>query len=340
MSTILDVEKYSGVSKSTISRYLNGHTVRPEKKELIEKAIKDLSYTKNPFASGLKNGKTHTIGILIPEITDFFFPPIISNIEKTLRNIGYQTLISNYGEDPKKEKEILNFLVNKHVDGIIIASSSSTGEHIQKCLDKNIPVVLLDRLIGGFDCDAVTSDHYQGTYDALSRVIRKGHSRIAFIRGEESVHSDKTRFHAYEDALKNHNIEVKPKYVVTAGINEYDVSREFMGLLDLPEPPTLIFLSNLFIAIGGLEAIIENDIKIPDDVSILAFDRISSFPWMNFVKSITPEFSSIYQHLDGIGSNVCTLLLDRIESNGKYKKTKQVIVKTSLIMTDSIKSLL
>ncbi|MGN8799122.1 LacI family DNA-binding transcriptional regulator [Candidatus Merdisoma sp. HCP28S3_D10] len=339
MVTILDVEKRSGVSKSTISRYLNGKNVTVENRIRIEKAIQELGYRINPIARGLKTNKTHVVGVVIPDITDPFFPPIVKLLEQELRKKGYQTLINNYGNDIELEKEQVEVLSNQRADGLIVVSSAKTGEHIQECITRGIPVVLLDRLVEGVECDVVVVDNYQATFDALSLAIRRGHSRIAIVRVSGTIYSDAPRYQGYVDALKQHNIEVRPEYVVFSELDADDSKRQFMRLMNLEEPPTLIFCSNANMAMGGFAAILEYHLRIPEDVSILTFDRLSALPYFGFIRSMQPEFSSICQPIEAIAKTATDLLVRRMQEGLDAYPAICKELKTSLYMTDSVKYL-
>ena len=338
MATILDVEKKSGVSRSTISRYLNGKNVREENRIKIEKAIRELSYQPNPMASGLKTSKTYTVGCVLPEITDPFFPPIIRIFQKKMMEAGYQTIFNTYGNDFDQEIEQVRTLANKRVDGLVVATSNSDGSHIQKCLDDGLPVVLLDRLIEGLVCDNVTVDNYQSVFDAITLAIRMGHKKIGYIKGE-GLYTDGVRFKGYHDALINNNIELREDFVVQAELIEHDSARQFMRLMNLMDPPTLIFCSNVYHSMGALEAMLEYQLNIPDDVSIMAFDRVASFPYLGFVESINPQFTSISQPLEDIGKQTASLLLSRLENGMKNYAPRSIELKTSFNMTDSVLNL-
>jgi len=221
MTTILDVEKKSGVSRSTISRYLNGKRVREENRKKIEAAIEELSYRPNPMASGLKSSRIYTIGCVLPEITDPFFPPIIRIFQKKMLDYGYQTIFNTYGNDLRQEIEQVRTLSNNRVDGLVVATSNKDGTHIKKCLDDGLPVILLDRLIEGLECDNVTVDNFQSVYDALSLAIRMGHKKIGYIRGRD-LYTDLVRFEGYQTALKKHDIDYMEEYVAIAELIEHD----------------------------------------------------------------------------------------------------------------------
>lgn len=338
MTTIIDVEKKSGVSRSTISRYLNGKNVRPENKKKIEEAIEALSYHRNPLASGLKSSKTYTIGCVLPDITDPFFPGIIKIFQEKMLKNGYQTILNTYGNDSELEFEQVRTLANKRVDGLVVATSVDDGTHIKECLDDNLPVIMLDRLIDGLDCDSVTVDNYQSVYDAISLAIRMGHRKIGYIRGRE-LYTDKVRFKGFKDALANNRIDIPKEYVVYAELIEHDATRQFMRLMNLADPPTLIFCSNVYYTMGAFEAMLEYDLKVPDDVSVMAFDLLSSFNFFGFTKTIKPQFASIAQPRDEIGNKTADLLLRRLEKGMKDYEPIQIELKTIFSMSNSVADL-
>ncbi len=230
MTTIIDVEKMSGVSRSTISRYLNGMNVRADNRRKIEEAIDALGFRRNPMASGLKSSKTFTVGCVLPDITDPFFPGIIKVFQEKLLKNGYQTIFNTYGNTIGLEVELVRSLANKRVDGLVVASSMSNGSHIQDCLDSGLPVIMLDRLIEGLRCDSVTVDNYQAVFDAISLAIRKGHKKIGYIRGLE-LYTDVVRLRGFKDALEGNGIDIPNEYIVVADIIEHDSTRQFMRLL-------------------------------------------------------------------------------------------------------------
>lgn len=337
MRTILDVEKHSGVSRSTISRYLNGKPVTEDNRVKIEHSIQVLNYQRNPLASGLKSNKTNLIGIVLPDITDPFFPPIVKELERRLWEKGYQTLINNYRNDSELEKKQTHVLINQRIDGLIIASSALDGSHIQEVLDRKIPVVMIDRLLGDVKCDSVTTDNYQSTYDALEEAIKMGHKKIAIIRAQEHVYSDQIRYLGYENALRANGISIRPEYIIHSALFEEDAAEKFMKLMRLPDPPTLIFCSNIYLAAGAVGARFAYDLNIPEDVSVLAFDRLSSFPYYSFLRGLKPEFASIYQPIEDIAKEATELLLQRIETGMEDYEPINKELKTTLTLTDSIK---
>jgi len=335
MSTILDVEAKSGVSRSTISRYLNKKKVTDENRIKIERAIKELSYHRNPMASGLKSSKTYTVGVVLPEIIDPYFPRMIKDFQRHMHENRYQTILNSYGNDPALEIEQVKTLANKRVDGLVVASINKKGDHIKECLDNGLPVILLDRLIEGLECDSVTVDNYQAVYDAISLGIRKGHRKIGFVGGSE-YYTDIVRLQGLRGALKNVGIGMRDEYVSYANLIEHDSTRQFMRLMNLNDPPTLIFCSNVYHALGAFEAMLQYKLNIPQDVSIITFDRLSSSPYYGFVQCVKPEFASICQPHEEISLRTAKILLKRIQGGMDNYEPIRVELKTRFFMTDSV----
>lgn len=341
MATILDVERESGVSKSTISRYLNGKNVTESNKIKIVSAIKKLDYKINPIASGLKNNKTFSVGVMIPNVNDAFFPPVIKSCEEYLNFKGYSTLLCNYSRDLKIEKKKLEFLVEKRVDGIILASCAHNGEHIEPIIEKGIPITLIDRYIPNVVCDSIVVDNMRASYNAIVLAIQKGHKKIAIINGPENLYTARERYKGYLQALKDFNIEKNDEYIIFGKYGRESGKKGFLQLLNLKDKPTIIFVANIFSTLGVLEAVLEYKIKIPNDVSIISFDDIIDNPLLKFAAAIKPNFSSIRQPLETIGKRAAEMMVRRIEENSITELVPEVIeLKSTLQITDSIKSLI
>ncbi|MBF9016692.1 LacI family DNA-binding transcriptional regulator [Oceanispirochaeta sp. M2] len=334
LSTILDVERESGVSKSTISRFLHGRTVTEENRIKIVNAIDKLNYKMNPLASGLKTSTTFTVGVILPDITDSFFPPIIKEFERNMRENGYNVILSDYGNCKDNEIKQLEMLMDKKIDGVVLASSHEKGEHIQACIDEGLPVILLDRLIDRLDCDSITVDNYTASYKAISRCIEMGHRNIGAVYGD--FYTDKERFRGVEKALKDHGIEQSEDSLIQVKDFDCQLEKEIADLLDSENRPTLLFCSNVYIGIGALKMRLRRKLNIPEDISVLVFDDIATFPNHDYVSFIEPEFSSIIQPLTEIGKYAAELLLERIKHAGEEYEPVHIELKTRLKMTDSV----
>lgn len=177
-ATIKDISKSTGLSIGTISKFINGGTVREKNKIIIEEAIEKMDFKVNELARALKTSKTMTIGVLIPSLENIFCTGIVSNIENILLRKGYSTIICDYQDNPLLEKEKLNFLLNKRVDGLIIVPLSENKEEIEKILQSKIPIVLIDRMLEAIQCDMVIVDNLNASYQAVEHLIVNGHKRI------------------------------------------------------------------------------------------------------------------------------------------------------------------
>lgn len=340
MATILDVERESGVSKSTISRFLNGKNVTESNRLKIIAAIDKLGYQINPIASSLKTNRTNTIGILLPDVTDTFFPPIIKSFEEYLTQKGYSVILCNYQQDVKLEKQRLQFLAGKRVDGIIVASSSRTGEHIQTLLDNKVPVLLLDRQIPNLECDAVIVDNEEATYRATKVAIQKGHSKIAFFRGPDYEYTAVERYKGYVRAMTESGLDIPDEYVVQGDFVRYSCKNKFIDLMRIANPPTLVMAGNIYIAIGVLEGIVESGMEIPEDVSVISFDDYTQVPVLKFMNFILPKFTCIKQPIEALGRRAAELILHRIEGDWEEAFVPEVVqLRTSFELTDSVKDL-
>ncbi len=337
LSTILDVEKKSGVSKSTISRFLHGKTVTEENRLKIEDAIAKLNYKMNPIASGLKSSKTFSVGVLLPDITDSFFPPIIKEFERCMSENGYNVILSDYGNSKEKEIRQLEMLSDKKIDGVVIASSNGNGDHIKACIDEGLPVILLDRLLPGLECDSITVDNYSASYEAVCRCIEMGHRNIGAVYGQ--YYTDGERIRGLRKALKDHGISQSEERLIKVVINEGRPEQKIGELLDMKNRPTMLFCTNVYIGIGALKVRLQRNLNIPEDISVLVFDDIATFPNHDYISFIKPEFSSIAQPLTEIGKYASELLLDRIKHSGKEYEPVNIELKTRLSLTGSIANL-
>lgn len=331
-ATIKDVAKLTGLSIATISKYLNGGNVLEKNRILIENAIKELDFKVNEIARGLKTNKTMTIGVLIPNLENIFCTSIISNVENILLKNGYSTIICDYKEDEKLEREKLNFLVNKMVDGIIIMPLYSKAEELNKIVDKNIPIVLLDRAIKEVNCDAVLVDNLNASYNAVEQLIIRGHRRIGIICGPENIFTAQERLKGYIRVHEDYNMELDHNLVKFGNYKVESGYNLLIELVNMENPPTAIFVTNYEMTLGAIMAINELNIKIPDELSLIGFDNL------HVAKIVKPSLSIVVQPMQQIGETVANVLLKRL-SGDKSNFPAMYRLKTSLSIQESIREL-
>lgn len=308
MATIIDVAKLAGVSLSTVSKYINGGNLRPDKREAVRSAIETLDYRVNPFARNLKAPRKRTVGILFPDIVAPFFGNILTALDKILRENGCHTLISCYSSNHGIERSNLKFLISNGIDGLIyVPEDLSAEEYDELTAAYHVPTVLVDRLIQGVNADAVLVDNSEAVYHAVSKLISKGHQKIAIISGPKSVFSAKERQTGYLRALNDHDLLYIDDYFITG---ENTFTNGYQGcetLLALPNPPTAIITTNYNITLGMITALHDRGLRCPEDMDAVGFDCVEVCTVMK------PSLPVISQPEVQIGQAAANCLLERLD---------------------------
>ncbi|MBE6917473.1 MAG: LacI family transcriptional regulator [Ruminococcaceae bacterium] len=318
MSTIKDVAKLAGVSMSTVSKYINGGTIRPDKLDAIRNAIEVLDYRVNPFARSLKVQRNRTIGVLFPDIIAPFFGSILTSLDKVLREHGFHTLISCYGSNHGMERSNLKFLISNGIDGLIyVPEDLSCEEYEELTATYNVPTVLVDRLIQGVNTDAVLVDNSEAVYNAVSKLISKGHQKIAIISGPKSVFSAKERQIGYLRALTDHDVMYNDDYFVT-GENTFTTGYQGCEtLLALSDPPTAVVTTNYNITLGMITRLHEQGLHFPEEMDAVGFDCVEICTIMK------PPLPVIYQPEAQIGQTAAQYLIERLDGyDGPVRQTR------------------
>jgi LacI family transcriptional regulator len=332
MKTIKDVAKLADVSVGTVSRYLNGYKIKEENRKKIEEAIESLQFTSNPMARGLRTNKTFTVGVLIPRISDIFCTQVIEGIEEVLNPLNYGIVICSANDSLQGQTEKLAYLKNKCVDGIILMPVTSSELDVTGIVDSGIPVVLIDRLVKDCELDAVVCDNVNGAYSAVEMIINKGHQKIGIIAGPQEIYTAQERLTGYLRALEDYNIEINEAYIVHAQYNKTGGIDAFRQLMSLPDRPTAIFSTNYPTTVNSMKVMMEQGLKMGEDISLCGYDQTELFQMFN------PPVSVVVQPSREIGINAAEILLKRI--NGDYSRFPQIQrLKTQLIVTDSVKTL-
>lgn len=329
MSTIKDVAKYTGLSIATISKYINGGNVLEPNREIIQEAIDQLEYIPNQIARGLKTSKTMTIGILIPSLENIFFTSIVSIIEDLLQENGYSTIICDFKENALLEKKKLEFLVNKQVDGIVMVSFGADMEYIKELVQKKMPIILLDRMIKGLDCDMVLADNLNSSYKAVEELITRKHKRIGIICGPENTYTADERRKGYERVHHDYDVEIDETLIKNG---DYSVENGYYALQELwglEKRPTAVLVTNYEMTIGAIMAINDLQISIPGELSIIGYDNIQ------MAKVVKPALSIVEQPMIEIGMTAAQILLRRLK--GDFSDFPAVVrLKTQVHIKESV----
>lgn len=328
-ATIKDIRKLTGLSLSTISKYLNGGNVREENKKAIEEAIEKLDFRVNEFARSLKTNRSKTIGVLIPELNSTFHTTIIADVENILRKHGYGIIICDSWLNKDIEKQALEFLLSKMVDGIITIPYDKSGEHLKAADKCDVPVVLIDRLTTDYKTDAVIVDNSGASEKTVSEFIAKGHSRIGIICGPDGIYTMQERMLGFRKILEKNNIPIDENLIA---IEDLTISGGYNGikrLLSQNPAPTAIYCTNYEITLGAIIAINEIGVKIPQDLSLIGFDNLE------LSQIVKPKLTIIMQPMRKIAEAAAKLMIDRLE-NKDVKESRIIQLDTTLELGESV----
>ncbi len=333
--TIKDIARELGISPSTVSRALKDHPdISTETKKVVHALAEKLNYQPNIVALNLRQKKTNTIGVIIPELVHFFFSTVISGVEDVAYQAGYSVILAQSNESYEREKTDIKALFNSRVDGMLISVSRETKnfDHIESIISKGVPVVFYDRMYNNPSTSKVIVDDYIGAKEAVEHLIDQGYKRIAHLEGAPSLIISADRKRGYIDALKEHKMEIKDSMIqeCPSGSQE-DGNRATKKLLAMPNPPDAIFTNNDPMAIGAMMAIKEKGLRIPQDVGLVGFSNWS------YGSLIEPSLTTVDQPGFEMGQEAARLLIRQIEAGDKDQEPQPEtkILKTKLIVRDS-----
>jgi DNA-binding LacI/PurR family transcriptional regulator len=330
--TIKDIAKLLGISKSTVSRALSEHSdVNPETRKKILEVAQKMNYQPNTIALNLKQQRTNTIGVIIPETMNRFFSKATAGIQRIANLAGYNIIICQSDESLLAEKNNLRSLIAARVDGILISVSEETDstDHFDSLLQKKIPVVFFDRILQGLNTSNVITDNYEIALEGTEHLIEQGCKRIAWVSGPQHLYNSKNRLQGYIDALKKHNLPVQEEYIIRSHFKGGNVEEYTHYLLNLPQPPDGIFAINDYAAIEMIHIIKKHGLQVPKDIAILGFnnERIGRF--------IEPSLSTIDLSAYDLGAAAAEILIDQIKH--AEHPVQRRLIKSSLIVRESSK---
>ncbi len=329
MATLKDVAKEAGVSLSTASRVLSGlPSVNGEIKEKVLLAAKKLHYQPNDLAKSLRQGRTNTIALIIPNIQTAVFPPVTKGVEDVAKKYGYTVILSNTDEDIAQEISVIKKLQNRWVDGFILTTATEKSNHIPELRKKNIPLVQLIRYVDE-GIDAIVSDNVQAGYKGTEYLLEYGHQKIAFLNSKMEIRLYRQRYEGFLRAMGDWGVEPNPCWVIH-DIYESQRGYEVMkSILEGPDRPTAIFCARDAITIGALQAIREKGLSVPGDISVLGFDNYQSGP------VLSPSVSTIVQSTYEMGVRAAERLIQIIQARGELTPQMEILDVT-LIERDSV----
>jgi len=332
MATIIDVAKLAGVSKTTVSRYLNGNDIghmSDETRKRIIAAIKELDFNPSDIARSLKRKSTNVIGIVINDMTNPFFLNMIQGIETELKGTGYNFLICNSDMDIKLEIGCLKMLEQKQIDGIIVIGLNMSVSHIKE-LNIKIPIVLLERDAGDSNLDSVRIDNRSGSYEAVKHLIDRGHKKIAHISGPRLSTIAIERHDAYIECLTDYEIDLNPQYIVKGNYKMESGYESMKLLMELQDKPTAVFCANDNMALGALRYLIEKNISVPGEIALVGYDDIP------VAQMVTPALTTVRQPVMELSMTATRLLLKRINTkDSENYESQSIVMESDLIIRKS-----
>ncbi|QPC95923.1 LacI family DNA-binding transcriptional regulator [Mesorhizobium sp. INR15] len=325
--TLRDVGKRAGVSSMTVSRVINGREgVDVETQKKVEEAIEALDYIPNRIARGLTSQKTATIGLVIPDVVNPFFSPVVRGAEMTARKAGYRVLLCNTEGDLRLERDYIEDLVAHRVEGLLLAPANDQSRHsVFPLLRRDFPLVLLDRALPDLDSDLIVSDSATGARRLVEHLIAVGHRDIAHITDADDTSTGRERLRGYREALAAAGIAFREELVFRTTVDQIGGYRAAQHVLDLERVPTAIFTVNNMTVVGAMQALRECGMAVPDDMALVCFDDVEH------LAVLSPFLTVIDQPAETFGSLGAQLLLERI-SGKAGKRSRRIVLQTDLIV--------
>lgn len=310
--TIYDVAKEANVSIATVSKVLNKTGRISEKtRRKVKEIIEELNYQPNMMASALMGKQTKTIGLLIPDIANPFFSELARSIEDRGQELGYNLVMCNTDYDIEKENKYLALLKQKSVDGFILASGFENLEKVEELIKEDIPVAIVARDFPMFSVNAVALDDFMGGYQAASYLIGLGHKNIGVIARD--VWSNRERIRGFKQALKENELEFSIDFEFTKNTSMEEGKSIAHKYLKSSNVPSAIFACNDLLAAGALQAAKENEVSVPQELSVIGFDNTI------IARIVEPPLTTISQPIESMGKQVMDLMVSIIQGEKDEK---------------------
>ncbi len=308
-ATLKDIANALKISTATVSRALADRwDVNPDTKRMVQEEAERQNYKPNPIALRLQNKRSKTIGLIVPEFKSSFFPNVISGIQQTLDEAGFQLLITQSNESSENEERNLKLLENNMVEGILIslAREGINNTYYQNLIDSGIPLVFFNRVCTKIEAPKVIIDDYKMAFFATEHLIYNKFKKIIHFSGPDELSVSRERKRGFLDAMKKHKLTIDNSTIVEAGIFSDKGYEVMQTLIDTNNLPDAIFCFNDPTALGALKAIKEAGIRCPEDVALVGFSETE------IAQLVEPPLTSIQQPTFELGETAAKLLLEQI----------------------------
>lgn len=331
--TIYDIAKALNISAATVSRALNNNPkISKATCQLVAETAAKMNYKQNKLALALRSGKSNNIGVIVPRIDSNFFASVIRGIEEELYPHRYNVIICQTHEDEKREIENINTLLNAQVDGILMSVSNVNSENdrvIKRVVDKNVPLIFFDRKKNIEGVSSVTINDYDVAYSATQHLINEGCKRIAHITSDKTLEIFQNRFKGYKQAVIDNALFFEEDYVFQTKSSLESGSMAVKKFLSLKNPPDAIFSSSDFAALGAIQELKAQGIRIPEDFCVVGFGNEP------FTKFMEQSISTVDQCPQEMGKMAAKVLLEQMKNPESIKIEQKVVLTTELLIRKS-----
>ncbi|WP_324716592.1 LacI family DNA-binding transcriptional regulator [Carboxydochorda subterranea] len=319
--TLRDIAREAGVSINTASRALTGKPDVSDKTRRLVQAVADrLDYRPNQLARGLRQRKTATIGVVVADLANPFFAEVAEGIERTAAGEGYSIIVANTEENEERERRAVHTLVERQVDGILIAPTQSSDASIRYLLQRRIPVVLLARFFEHLQVPAVINDDREGARLAVRHLIQRGHRDILYLNGPPYNSSARLRLSGYQDALQEAGIPFRSSLVISTDARAAGGYAAIQQALAAGLPFTAVFCFSDYVSFGAIRALRQARLGIPKDVAVMGYDDI------DLAGLVEPALSTVHIAKTRLGQVAARMLMGMMEPSGKQAERVGVTV--------------
>jgi len=330
-TTIKDIAKALNLHHSTVSRALNRHPdISRETKEMVFAKAEELDYRPDAIAQSFRNRESKTLGIVVPEVNDFF-AAVIRGIEEVSYTNGYILLVTQSNESYDREVINIRGLISHQVAGVLISVSQNThdGGHLEIFQRREIPLVFFDRVCKEVPFNKVVVNDYQGAYEVVSHLIAQGYEHIVHLAGPPDVSVSKSRLEGFQAALRDHSLPVRPEWIISGGFSQEDGMRALQRIQGWQELPDAIFAVNDPVAIGAYFKIKEYGWRIPEDLALAGFGNT------NESAIAEPAITTVNQSPYNIGRIAAEMILEQIKAGETRTAPREEVLATQLIVRAS-----
>jgi LacI family transcriptional regulator len=327
--TIKDVAKKAGVSPSTVSRVSGNYGyVSKAIRQKVLTAIRELNYHPNTIARSMVTKSTYTLGLVVTDIANPFFAYLMRSVEDVTWEAGYTLFLANTDENEDREKAILQTILERQVDGLILVpANSNPSPHVEYFIDQGVPLVLLDRNIQGVEADAVMVDNEHGAYVAVNHLIKLGHRRIGMVIDNLDISTNAERVAGYKRALREADIPIEEHLIQSCHFTEQSAFNLATEMFNRPQRPTALFAANNLMTLGIMHGAREAKLEIPQDIALVSFDDLE---WSTYSSLLV---TAVAQPVHELGKVAAKRLLMRLQ--GDQSPPLEIRLKTNFIIRKS-----